>query len=151
MSAYSTATNFRRSCDPPIGFDEPDADTRCPPQSGEHTIYRRNAGDLTGYSAVHSRSALRASRLWRTWTAPYTTDPKGPGGEQARLLRETTVADVASPQGTLPFDRALLEVMATARHIERVQIINGLVPGRLTAALRGEHVGAIIHTGARAA
>jgi len=81
----------------------------------------------------------------------YTSDPKGPGGDQAQLLRETTVADVAKLQGTLPFDRALLEVMATARHIERVQIINGLVPGRLTAALRGEHVGTIIHTGARAA
>ena len=81
----------------------------------------------------------------------YTTDPKGPGGEQAQLLRETTVADVEKLQGTLPFDRALLEVMATARHIERVQIINGLVPGRLTASLRGEHVGTIIHTGARAA
>ena len=81
----------------------------------------------------------------------YTSDPKGPGGEQAQLLRETTVANVAKLQGTLPFDRALLEVMATARHIERVQIINALVPGRLTAALRGEHVGTIIHTGARAA
>jgi molybdenum storage protein len=80
----------------------------------------------------------------------YTTDPKGPGGEQAQLLREMTVADVAKLQGTLPFDRALVDVMATARHIERVQIINGLVPGRLTAALRGEHVGTIIHTGARA-
>jgi molybdenum storage protein len=39
--------------------------------------------------------------------------------------------------------------MANARHIERVQVVNGLVPGRLTAALRGEHVGTIIHTGAR--
>ena len=71
--------------------------------------------------------------------------------KQAQLLRETSVADLAKLQGTLPFDRALLEVMATARHIERVQVVNGLVPGRLTAALRGEHVGTIIHTGARAA
>jgi hypothetical protein len=39
--------------------------------------------------------------------------------------------------------------MATARHIERVQIINGLAPGRLTAALRGEYVGTMIRTGAR--
>ncbi len=39
--------------------------------------------------------------------------------------------------------------MATARHIERVQLVNGLVPGRLTAALRGEHVGTIIRTGVR--
>jgi molybdenum storage protein len=81
----------------------------------------------------------------------YTTDPKGPGGEQAQLLRETSVADLAKLEGTLPFDRALLEVMATARHIEHVQVVNGLVPGRLTAALRGEHVGTIIHTGAHPA
>jgi molybdenum storage protein len=77
----------------------------------------------------------------------YTTDPKGPGGEQAQLLRETNAADLAN-LGTLPFDRALLEVMATARYLEHVQIVNGLVPGRITAALRGEHVGTIIHTGA---
>src|SRR5262245_42680193 len=81
----------------------------------------------------------------------YTTDPKPPGGEQAQLLRETSVADLGKLQGTLPFDRALLEVMSTARHLERVQVINGLVPGRLTAALRGEHVGTIIRTGARPA
>jgi molybdenum storage protein len=81
----------------------------------------------------------------------YTADPKGPDGEKARLMRETSVADLAKHQGTLPFDPALIEVMATARHIRRVQVINGLVPGRLTAALRGDHVGTIIYTGARAA
>jgi molybdenum storage protein len=78
----------------------------------------------------------------------YTVDPKGSGGKQAQLIRETLAADLAKSQGTLPLDHALLEVMATARHIERVQVVNGLVPGRLTAALRGEHVGTIIRTGA---
>jgi len=81
----------------------------------------------------------------------YTTDPNGPDRNQAHLLRETSITELAKLQGTLPFDRALLDVMATARHIERVQIVNGLVPGRLTAALRGQHVGSIIHTGARPA
>jgi molybdenum storage protein len=81
----------------------------------------------------------------------YTTDPKGPGGEQATLIGETSAAELAAFKGTLPFDSALVEVMATARHLERVQIVNGLVPGRLTAALRGEHVGTIIRTGARPA
>ena len=81
----------------------------------------------------------------------YSTDPNGPGSKQAQLLRETSAADLAKFQGTLPFDRALVEVMATARHLERVQVVNGLVPGRLTAALRGEHVGTIIRTGARPA
>ena len=80
----------------------------------------------------------------------YDADPKGPGGDKARLIREVKAADIAKTEGALPFDRVLLEVMATARHIERVQIINGLVPGRLTAALRGEHVGTMIKTGASA-
>ncbi|MGO9135579.1 MAG: molybdenum storage protein subunit alpha [Methylovirgula sp.] len=79
----------------------------------------------------------------------YDADPNGPGGKRAKLIRETTSAELAGIEGTLPFDRALPEVMATARYIERVQIVNGLVPGRITAALRGEHVGTIIHTGAR--
>jgi molybdenum storage protein len=79
----------------------------------------------------------------------YTADPKGPDGKTAKLLAETTAAELAKQTAPLPFDRALLEVMATARHIERVQVVNGLVPGRLTAALRGEHVGTIVHTGAK--
>lgn len=78
----------------------------------------------------------------------YTDDPNGPNADKAELIREADAADLARREGSLPFDRALLEVMANARHIERVQIVNGLVPGRLTAALRGEHVGTVIHTGA---
>jgi molybdenum storage protein len=36
--------------------------------------------------------------------------------------------------------------MATAKHLGHVQLINGLVPGRLIEALRGEHVGTIIRS-----
>jgi len=78
----------------------------------------------------------------------YTSDPKDTGGEPAQLIRETSFADLTKLRGTLPFDRTLLEVMATARHIERVQVVNGLVPGRITTALRGVNVGTIIRTGA---
>src|SRR5262245_48123292 len=81
----------------------------------------------------------------------YTTDPNGADGKQAKLLRETSAADLAKIKGTLPLARAFLDVIANARHIERVQVVNGRVPGRLTAALRGQHVGSIIHTGARTA
>ncbi|BAF89020.1 aspartate/glutamate/uridylate kinase [Azorhizobium caulinodans ORS 571] len=80
----------------------------------------------------------------------YTADPKGPDGAKAELVRETSASALAAAGGPLPFDHTLTEVMGTARHIERVQVINGLVPGRLTAALRGEHVGTVIHTGAHA-
>lgn len=78
----------------------------------------------------------------------YSADPKLAHGAEARFLPDVSAAELASTEGSLPFDRAMLEVMATARHIERVQVINGLVPGRLTAALRGEHVGTFVRTGA---
>lgn len=81
----------------------------------------------------------------------YTADPNGAEAKTARLLREVSLADLARQPGTLPVDRAMLEVMATARHIDRVQVVNGLVPGRLTAALRGEHVGTLIRTAAHSA
>ncbi len=38
----------------------------------------------------------------------------------------------------------VLDLLKTARHIRQVQVVNGLVPGNLTRALGGEHVGTII-------
>ena len=38
----------------------------------------------------------------------------------------------------------VLDLLQAAHHIRQVQIVNGLVPGNLTRALEGEHVGTII-------
>jgi molybdenum storage protein len=38
----------------------------------------------------------------------------------------------------------MLDLLKQARHVREVQIVNGLVPGNLTRALGGEHVGTII-------
>jgi len=38
----------------------------------------------------------------------------------------------------------MLDFLKTARHVHQVQVVNGLVPGNLTRALAGEHVGTII-------
>lgn len=78
----------------------------------------------------------------------YTADPNGPDGASAQFLPEAHASALAATEGPLPFDRVLLELMANARHLTHVQVVNGLVPGRLTAALRGEHVGTIVRTGA---
>jgi molybdenum storage protein len=75
----------------------------------------------------------------------YTADPENPGAE---FIPEISVPElVAMNLKTLPVDRMLLEVMATAKHLQRVQIVNGLVPGNVVRALRGDHVGTIIHAG----
>jgi molybdenum storage protein len=46
---------------------------------------------------------------------------------------------------TLPFDRVLLDLLDTARLLKRFQVVNGHVPGRIEAALRGEHVGTVVY------
>jgi molybdenum storage protein len=38
----------------------------------------------------------------------------------------------------------MLDLLKQARHVHEVQVVNGLVPGNLTRALAGEHVGTII-------
>jgi molybdenum storage protein len=81
----------------------------------------------------------------------FDADPNGSDGAKAKLLKDVSYAELAKTSGTLPVDRAMLDVMATARDIDRVQVVNGLIPGRLTSALRGDHVGTIVRTGARPA
>ncbi|ABS65891.1 amino acid kinase family protein [Xanthobacter versatilis] len=38
----------------------------------------------------------------------------------------------------------MLDLLKKARHVREVQVVNGLIPGNLTRALAGEHVGTII-------
>ena len=37
--------------------------------------------------------------------------------------------------------------MGHAKHVTEIQIVNGLAPGALTRALRGEPVGTVVHAG----
>ena len=75
----------------------------------------------------------------------YERDPKE--YPDARFIDEISVAELrARNLPTLPFDRALIELLAHARLVKRVQVINGLHPERLAGALRGERVGTIIRT-----
>jgi molybdenum storage protein len=75
----------------------------------------------------------------------YERDPKE--YPDARFIDEISVAELrARNLPTLPFDRALIELLAHARLVKRVQIINGLHPERLARALKGERVGTIVRT-----
>src|SRR5262249_54342813 len=58
----------------------------------------------------------------------YTTDPNGPNGKQAQLLRETSAAELAKLKGTLPFDRALLDIMAAAARTPRGAVAHRPAP-----------------------
>src|SRR5215212_3617699 len=73
----------------------------------------------------------------------YDADPKV--HPNARFIDRITVAELKQRNfQTLPFDRVLLDLLANARQVKQIQIINGLKPQLLEPALRGEHVGTII-------
>jgi molybdenum storage protein len=76
----------------------------------------------------------------------YNKDPKK--HDDAQLIKRTTLGALfADLPSDLPIDRQLLDAWRTARHVERLQIVNGLKKGELTRALAGEDVGTIIDRG----
>jgi molybdenum storage protein len=73
----------------------------------------------------------------------YTANPKT--SKDAKFISKISVDEMKAQNlhdSILEFP--LMELLKAARHVRQVQIINGLVPGNLTRALAGEHVGTII-------
>jgi molybdenum storage protein len=73
----------------------------------------------------------------------YTANPKTSKG--ATLIPKISVAEMKAKglhDSILEFP--MLDLLVSARHVRQVQVVNGLVPGNLTRALAGEHVGTII-------
>ena len=48
-------------------------------------------------------------------------------------------------QDDLVIERPCLAIIQNSEVIDSVQVINGMVPGNITKALAGEHVGTIIY------
>jgi len=77
----------------------------------------------------------------------YTADPKK--DPTARHIPRISLQDLlVLDQNDLIVERAVLDLMLTARHIREIQFVNGLRSGQLTAALAGEPVGTIIFNAA---
>jgi molybdenum storage protein len=73
----------------------------------------------------------------------YDKDPKQ--HRDAKLLPKVTLEEVlANPPEESILDRALFKQWRDAKNIKRVQIVNGLRRGMLTAAMNGEDVGTVI-------
>jgi molybdenum storage protein len=79
----------------------------------------------------------------------YTADPKK--DRAATHIRRISVQDLlVRDLDDLVVERAVLELMLTARNIKEIQFVNGLKPGQLTAALDGAPVGTVIFNAAAA-
>jgi molybdenum storage protein len=74
----------------------------------------------------------------------YTADPKTDGG--ATFIPEIGAADLlAKNLPTLPIEQSVLHLLARAKLVKSVRLVNGRVPGNLTRALAGEPIGTLIH------
>ena len=111
------------------------------PSVGRLPVHRADSGALLIADAVGAERLTLVEDVGGL----YTADPNGDDGGSAELISRTTVAEIRKMDlPTLPFDRVLLDVLETARHVREIQIVNGLVEGNILRALRGEHVGTVI-------
>ncbi len=113
-----------------------------PPRLGRIPPHRAD----TGAFLIADEVGARRLTLVEDVDGLYTVDPNNPGGATPEFIPEISASELAAGPPTLPFDRMLLEVMAAARHLDQIQVVNGLVPGDVLRALRGGHVGTIIHS-----
>lgn len=73
----------------------------------------------------------------------YTDDPKK--NPDASFIKTCSAKELlASKQDDIVVERAVLHYLLRARGVRKIQVINGLKPGQITAALAGENVGSTI-------
>jgi molybdenum storage protein len=73
----------------------------------------------------------------------YTADPKK--DPKATFIPRITVGELEEMDlQDVVVEHSVLTMMKDAEHRRSIQVINGLVPGNLTRALNGKHVGTII-------
>ena len=74
----------------------------------------------------------------------YDADPRT--NPDAKFFDRISTAELQDRNiKSLPFDRIILDLLERGRLCREVQVINGLVPERIEAALNGEHVGTIVY------
>lgn len=122
---------------PPYHWWEP------PPSVGRLPEYRTDSGVYLIAEAFGARSMI----YLKDEDGLFTDDPKK--NPDATLIPKITVNELIDRDlDELVVERKVIEMMASARWVREIQIINALKPGNITRALNGEHVGTIITTDA---
>ena len=111
-----------------------------PPKIGRIPPHRSDAGTFL----LAECFGCKTLTLVKDVNGLYDTDPKN--APTAEFIPKIGVEELER-RGfkTLPFDRVLIDLMRRARLVKQFQVINGLKPELLEPALRGEHVGTIVH------
>jgi molybdenum storage protein len=118
---------------PPFGYwEKREEGSRIPP-------HRTDAGVFLSAEFLGARRAL----FVKDEDGLYTDDPKK--NPSATHIPSITAAELAA-RGLpdLVVERVVVEYLPRAQWCKELQIVNGLVPGQVLAALQGQDVGSII-------
>lgn len=110
-----------------------------PASEGVIPPYRTDAGCFLVAEQFGTKAMIFVKDENGLYTANPKTEPK------ATFIPRISVEEMKAKglqDSVLEFP--VLDLLKNARHVRQVQVINGLVPGNLTRALAGEHVGTII-------
>ena len=110
-----------------------------PASTGVIPPYRTDAGCFL----VAEQFGCKAMIFVKDEDGLYTANPKT--SKDATLIPRTSVDEmIAQGLQDSVLEFPMLDLLKAARHVREVQVVNGLVPGNLSRALAGEHVGTII-------
>jgi len=118
---------------PPYHFWEP------PPEAGHLPMHGSDFGLFQLAEVLGMKQVIYV----KDEDGLYDKDPK----QHADAVRfgKITLAELMPqlPEENI-LDRELFHAWSSAKNLERIAIVNGLVPGQLTRAIRGEDVGTVI-------
>jgi len=110
------------------------------PKVGRIPIHRTDVGLVILADLIGSKTVL----FIKDENGLYSDDPKK--NPDADFIPEIGAQDLLdSGQDDLVIERPCLEIIQNSEVLEKVQIINGMIPGNITKALNGEHVGTFIY------
>lgn len=110
-----------------------------PPLLGKLPPHGSDAGSYLVGEVFGARSVI----LLKDVDGVYSADPKiDPSAEFIPQARAQEIID--RKLRTLPIEPVVLDLLTRAKLARNVRIINGLTPGNLTRALKGESIGTLI-------
>ena len=131
---------FAQGCIPVMHGMPPYDYFAIPPEKGRIPVHRTDVGTLVLADLIGARSCI----FIKDEKGLYTDDPKK--HPRSKFIREISAAElIAQNLDDLIIERPCLEILQNSKVIHKIQIINGLERGTITRALKGQHVGTIIH------
>ena len=111
-----------------------------PPKKG---VLPESGADFGAYMTAEGMGA-RSMIFVKDQDGLYDKDPaKNP---DAKLIKKISTQEILEGDfEDLIIDKLVIEMLAKARHLKQIHIVNGLKPGNITKALNGENGGTIIY------